>query len=148
MKTTTGNTGSEVLGIRSEELAGYSKEEIREMIDEAKSGILGETFTEEQREQAAELIHKESSKFGTVVFEGEKITLSEQATLSNRVFSGWWGDKRDGEEYFAEYKASGVDSKKNSVAVYWQFLTIKGEEPEDESNYSWENSDITKVVMQ
>lgn len=89
-----------------------------------------------------------TTNFGTVNHNGKVITLTDQAVLSNRVFTSWWGDASEGESYTAEYHANGVDENGNDVMVYWQFDEIKGQEPEDESNYPWDDEHVSKVVLQ
>lgn len=89
-----------------------------------------------------------SPNFGTVNHNGKIITLTDSATLTNRVFTGWFGDASDGENYTAEYKAGGIDSNGDFVEVYWQFGEVKGQETEDEGSYPWDNEHITQVVVQ
>lgn len=84
--------------------------------------------------------------YGTVTHNGRTITLTEQATLTNRVFTGWWGEAQEGKSYTVEYSARGKDTEGNEYRVYWQFDAVKGDEPEDESNYPWKDSDISRVV--
>lgn len=83
-----------------------------------------------------------------ITYKGKKITVEDEAVLSNRVFTGWWGDAEEGDEYTAEYHANGTDEDGNSVMVYWQFGEIKGEEVEDASDYPWDAEHVSKVVYQ
>lgn len=92
---------------------------------------------------------KLADKFGTVTYKGQRLALAEQATPSNRVFSGWWGDAEENDgRYTAEYQASAVDTKGNSYMVYWQFDQIKGQEPGDESDYPFDNNHISRIDRQ
>lgn len=96
-----------------------------------------------------ELAREKMKNYGTVnSYKGKTYRLTEYATLSNRVFPGWFGDAEDGKTYTAEYQAMAVDKSGNECIVYWQFDTVKGEEPEDESNYPWDDSHVTNVVAQ
>lgn len=83
----------------------------------------------------------------TVKHDNKTLTLTADAQLSNRVFAGWWGDAKDGETYQAEFSAPAKDDQGNEYTVYWQFEAIKGQEPEDDSNYPWhDESAICRVV--
>ena len=148
MNTTTGSTSQEILGISAEELAGYTKEDIKEMIEKVQSGIQGETLSEEEIKAATETIYKEVKmidKFGTVKKDGKEIRLTGDATPSNRVFFGWWGDASEGESYTDEWVADGIDENGNDVQVYWQFDQIKGEEPEDASNLPFDDEHVSEI---
>lgn len=93
--------------------------------------------------------HQElARKFGTVTHEGTAYTLAEVATLSNRPFAGWWGDAEDGDEYTSEWVARAIDDAGDEYQVYWQFDAIKGEEPEDDGNWPWDDEHIARVVPQ
>lgn len=83
--------------------------------------------------------------FGTITYNEVEYRLEEDATLSNRVFPGWWGDAEEGESYTAEYQARATGPDGNDYMVYWQFEEVKGKEPEDESNYPWENIHSVKL---
>ena len=89
-----------------------------------------------------------AQKFGKVAHEGKEYTLAQVADYSNRVFPGWWGDVQEGEEYTAEFSASAYDNDGNSYMIYWQFDSVKGQEPEDLSNYPWDDEHISLVVPQ
>ena len=60
MKTTS-STSNEVLGCESSEVKGFSKIEIRNMIDKVQDGVMGEKLTEEEREKAVEIIFEEAN---------------------------------------------------------------------------------------
>lgn len=83
--------------------------------------------------------------FGKVLYGGNVYHLSEEASLTNRVFHGWFGDADDGETYTTEYSASAFDSEGAPYRVYWQFDVIKGQEPEDEGDYPWTDEHISAV---
>lgn len=85
---------------------------------------------------AAQIVY---SDFGAVEIEGLPVQISSQPSLTNRVFSGWWGDAADGDSYLAEYQADGITQNGEQVKVTWRFDVTKGDEPEDESDYPWED---------
>lgn len=89
-----------------------------------------------------------ATDFGSCTYEGKDYILTDQAFLSNRLFPGWWGDAQEGEHYTAEYHATATDAEGYNYLVYWQFDAVKGAEPEDESNYPWDDAHISRVVMQ
>lgn len=86
-------------------------------------------------------------KFGTVVFNGKSYWLTEQADFSNRQFPGSWFDAQEGETYMTEFSATAVDGAGDGFEVYWQFETIKGEEPELDV-YPWDEDHIVRVIPQ
>jgi len=88
-----------------------------------------------------------SNKYGRVVFEGATYTLTQAADFSNRVFTGWWGDAQEGEEYTVEFSCPAIDDDGNPVAVYWQFDATKGEEPALDG-YPFDDQHITQVRPQ
>lgn len=83
-------------------------------------------------------------EFGTVTFEGKTYWLTEVADFSNRVFDGWFGDAEEGEAYTTEFKAEAIDAEGNEYVVTWQFETVKGNEPEDNGNWPWQNVSFVK----
>lgn len=85
---------------------------------------------------------------GEVHHDGQLYDLVEDATPTNRAFPGGWGDASEGEFYTAEYGAAAVDQEGKPVKVVWQFDETKGREPEDESNYPWDDEHISNVVPQ
>lgn len=87
-----------------------------------------------------------AAKYGTVTHEGKEYTLTSIADYSNRLFTGWWGDAQEGEEYTAEFSAPAIDDEGNKYRVYWQFDAVKGEEPEDNGNWPWYDDNITRVA--
>ena len=82
----------------------------------------------------------------TITYNGQKYELLEQASLSNRSFPGDFQSAEEGEQYTAEYWAAAKDSDGNDVTVYWQFDEVKGQEPEDESQYDFSTDNIVKVA--
>lgn len=82
------------------------------------------------------LFEKFAAQFGSVTFQGKEFALIDEASETNRVFSGWFGDAEDGEEYIQEWSAAGIDADENEVVVRWQFAQVKGQEtPEDELDW-------------
>lgn len=74
-----------------------------------------------------------------VIFNNFRYTLDTDATLTNRVFPGWFGDAEEGEHYTAEYSATATLLNGDTVEIIWQFDEIKGQEKEDEGGYDWDN---------
>jgi hypothetical protein len=87
-----------------------------------------------------------TTDYGTVTHEGTTYTLTQQAYPSGRVFTGWWGDASEGEEYTAEYEAHAVDAKGDEYIVRWHFDAVRNEEPEDEGNWPWFDDNIVAVI--
>ena len=82
----------------------------------------------------------------TISYKGKEYALACDAFLSNRVFHGWWGDVEEGETYTAEYEAyASTDGDDARYVVRWHFDAVKGEEPEDESNWPWDDLNIVSV---
>lgn len=79
----------------------------------------------------------------TISYQGKEYILECEAFLSNRVFPGWWGDVGEGEAYIAEYDAYATSTGGDGAryVVSWQFDAVKGDEPEDESDYPWEDDE-------
>lgn len=90
----------------------------------------------------------DKTDYGEVEYQGKEYTLAEQATLSNRMFPGWFGDAEEGEPYTAEYQAAAVDNGGESYMVLWHFETVRGEEPWDESDYPFDNDHVWSVEAQ
>lgn len=67
------------------------------------------------------------------------------ATLTNRVFPGWWGDVTDDEEYFAEWQAIGTGPAGESVRIVWQFPAVKGAEPDDDA-WPWDEQRYVQSI--
>ena len=84
--------------------------------------------------------------FGTATFEGKTYTLDCVAYLTNNVFLGWFGDAAEGESYTAEYEATAHDTDGTNYGIRWQFETVKGQEPEDESDYPFDDQHITAAI--
>ena len=91
-----------------------------------------------------DLYVKFAAQFGEVSSEGARFALSDCASLTNRVFPGWYGDAKEGEEYISEWAAPGIDPEGHEVVVHWQFYLVKGAEPED-SLLDWD--DVEDVVF-
>lgn len=84
-----------------------------------------------------------SAQNGEAEFEGKIYALTSQPELSNRVFSGWWGDVSEGEEYTAEWSAPAMGEDGYEYVVRWQFSEMKGAEREADS-LDWD--DVNEVV--
>lgn len=78
-----------------------------------------------------------ANKYGSYDFEGKTYYATAYMDYSNDVFPGWYGDAEEGEEYTDEFSAPGVDERGNAVIIYMRFNVVRGEEPEDLSNYDW-----------
>ena len=85
--------------------------------------------------------------YGTFHFEGKEIVLREQATFSNRVFPYSYTVVKDGDPYITEYKARGYLNGKK-VIVTWHFDDVKGEEPESEDEYPFDDAHIYSVEVE
>lgn len=87
-----------------------------------------------------------AAQYGTVIYDGQEYALLEPAQLSNRVFPGWWGDAIEEEpEYTSEWQAQAIDGEGNRHYVVWQFDAVKYQEPEDDSNWPWDDEHVTAV---
>ncbi|MBZ6064686.1 hypothetical protein LA374_00440 [Aeromonas schubertii] len=84
-----------------------------------------------------------SAQNGEAEFEGKIYALTSKPELSNRIFSGWWGDVSEGEEYTAEWSAPAMGEDGNEYVVRWQFSEMKGAEREADS-LDWD--DVNEVV--
>jgi hypothetical protein len=95
-----------------------------------------------------EFKYKESSKeFGEVEFENRTYALTQQAYSSCRTFPGSWHDANEEETYIDEWCAGAIDKDGNKYEVTWQWDMIKGDEPEDGSNYPWFDENIVSVEL-
>ena len=92
----------------------------------------------------SEIYNKAASDNGEVVYQGKTFALLAQAELTNRIFPGWWGDARDGEEYISEWSASAIGEDGEEYVVVWQFDVVKGQEPEDDVKLPW--NEIHEVI--
>lgn len=72
-------------------------------------------------------------------------SITEQAVPTNRVFPGWWGDAKDGEEYISEWSAPATYKDGREVIIKWLFNEIRGQE-EDPEFLDW--SDIYSVEIE
>lgn len=73
-----------------------------------------------------------ASQFGTVTFNGKTYALINDASRTNSVFPGWFGDAAEGEEYIDDWSAAGIDADGNKVVIRWQFCQVRGEEVADD----------------
>lgn len=83
-----------------------------------------------------------------VTFEGKDYTIDDQCFLSNRFFDKSWSGVQEGDEYLSEWCCNGIDENGNKVMVTWQFDTVKGFEPDDDSYWPWKDRYITSVHYQ
>ena len=81
----------------------------------------------------------------TIKHDGKTYTSDDECSLSNRVFAGWWGDAAEGEEYISEWVDTAHDEHGNRYQVRYHFDAIKGQEPEDDSDWPWRDSHIDSV---
>jgi hypothetical protein len=78
--------------------------------------------------------------------DGRELHVVQQAELTNRVFPGWFGDAKEGEEYTAEYFLVAEDADGERYVIVYQFDEAKGEE-DDPDTLPWDEiSRITEVV--
>lgn len=86
--------------------------------------------------------------YGTITFQGRRYILQQDAVLSDRLFTGSWHDTSEpGDAYVAEWMAHATDDAGEDFTVYWQFPAVRGEEPEDDSNWPWGDEHITRVEI-
>lgn len=82
-----------------------------------------------------------------VMFQGKTYKVIEDATFSNCVFPGWWGDAEVGETYTAQFWANAEGPDGEDYRVTWEFPVVKGEEPEDAGEYPFTDSNIVSVTL-
>lgn len=68
-----------------------------------------------------------------------QIESRDECFLTDRDFPGWFGDAKDGDEYIAEYADYATDADGNEYRLVWQFVLVRGEEPDDDSSLPWED---------
>jgi len=61
------------------------------------------------------------------------LASADECFLTNRVFPCWFGDASEGEEYWSEWACYAKDGWGNHYKIVWNFLVVKGEEPEDDA---------------
>lgn len=90
-------------------------------------------------------------RYGTIEVEVKGLELTfwptRQPELSNRLFTGWWGDAEEGEPYTTEWSCPAIDMDGNEYEITWQFDEIKGEEREPDT-YPWDVDHITRIRRQ
>lgn len=90
---------------------------------------------------------KAASENGEIVFQGKRYALLETASLTNRLFDGGWQPHlQDGDEYISEWSAPAIGEDGEEYVVVWRFDAVKGQEPEDDSNWPWGNVHSVEVV--
>lgn len=126
-----------------------AQEVINALEDGAALASLGITDADQEAVETAHadmrLYAQSAAQYGEVRYAGKRYALIEVAVLTNRVFTGWFGDAADGEEYVSEWAANAIGMDGNQYVVKWQFDLIRGEEPEDDSNLPWDDERITDV---
>ncbi len=80
---------------------------------------------------------------GEVEHDDKSYALICKAELSDRVFSGWWGDVSEGEEYTAEWSAPAIGEDGYEYVVRWRFAEVKCAEREPDS-LDWD--DVYEVI--
>lgn len=72
----------------------------------------------------------------------KSITLEsdDECSETNRVFPGWHGDAKDGEEYQSEWDCLARDEDGEEYRIIWQFTLVKGGEPEADC-LDWESEE-------
>lgn len=90
-----------------------------------------------------------SENFGTIEYNGETITLTEQAHQTNRVLTEYGDDLQwigNGDSYMTEYEAHGTRADGTEVIVRWHFeIAREGKEVDgaypwwaEEDSYDWD----------
>ena len=89
-----------------------------------------------------------NTNYGTVEFEGRTITLTSDIEFTSTVIPNRtnYNDAAEGEEYYAQLSATGIDPEGNKVYVYWVKEFVKAEERELDSLDWYE--DITSVELE
>ena len=86
-------------------------------------------------------IQYEISNLGTVIFEGRKYYLQDDADFTNRLLPGRvnYHEISNGEEYDFEMSATVKDSEGNDYTMYWIFTNIKGEDGRELDSFDYDN---------
>jgi len=79
-----------------------------------------------------------AAQFGTVTLNSKIYALINDASRTNSVFPGWFGDAVEGEEYIDDWSAAGIDADGNEVVICWQFDQVRGEEVADDE-LAWDH---------
>lgn len=69
-----------------------------------------------------------ANRHGEVSYQGKTFALLAQAEPTNRVFPGWWGDAREGEEYIQEWSAPAIGQDGEEYVTIWQCDAVKGQD--------------------
>lgn len=91
-----------------------------------------------------------TTDYGTITHNGNTITLTNQAYLTNRVLTEYADDLQyngSGDSYMTEWAAAGIDEAGQSVRVYWHFevaredKTVVGDYDynTEADGYDWDN---------
>lgn len=74
-----------------------------------------------------------------------ELTSNGRQYLTNRVFSGWWGDVAEGEGYLSEWATIATDEDGERYQIVWQFPAVKGQEPDDDG-WPWGDEEYIRHV--
>lgn len=69
----------------------------------------------------------------------------DQATLTNRVFPGWWGDAQDGEEYIEEWEEHYIADNGQEFSAIYHFTNLRGEDGTAPDDLTWDEDHIWMV---
>jgi hypothetical protein len=75
-----------------------------------------------------------------------ELTVDGACSLTNEEFPGWWGSVRDGEKYLSEWGAYAKDEDGEHYMIIWRFPVIKGQEPENDDEWPWDNQEFIHTV--
>ncbi|MDR1685203.1 MAG: hypothetical protein LBR82_01975 [Desulfovibrio sp.] len=82
-----------------------------------------------------------------VMADGRVLTVTRHAELTNRVFPGWFGDVKDGEEYVSEWDILAVDADGEEYRIIYQYDLVKGEEPLPE-DLDWDDTAMITDIQE
>lgn len=83
-------------------------------------------------------------EFGAAQLEEIGVEPIGQAELTNRVFAGWWGDAKEGDEYIAEWEERYTAENGQAFAVVYHFTQVKGADDEPDC-LPWDEDHIWTV---
>lgn len=85
------------------------------------------------------------SQTGAQVLQPIELTSDDECFLTNYVFPGWHGDAAEGEEYTSQWQVYAEDSDGERYLITWGFPAVKGQEPEDDGDWPWDNEQYMSV---
>lgn len=74
-----------------------------------------------------------------------ELTSDDECFLSNYVFPGWHGDAAEGEEYTSQWQVYAEGSDGERYLITWDFPAVKGQEPEDDGDWPWDNEQYMSI---